>query len=198
MPPLVLRSRVVHTADFMRFALPHTLQFDVRSHAVDAHVVGMEEVVADVELAEPFGHGEAGEVCGLFRSTVEYEVEVGPLITIAISMVFEAAGSVRNLLIAGDGVQVDFCPADLEGRRQCGVCSDSRRHVVVYRAFVVRFVVALGVSGSPPLVACPYSAGVSRRSSMPAAPKSAASGNAKIGWPERLCEDLFELCATSP
>jgi hypothetical protein len=40
----------------------------------------VEQVVADVELAEPEGYGEAGEVCGLFGCAVERDVEVGPFL----------------------------------------------------------------------------------------------------------------------
>jgi hypothetical protein len=45
---------------------------------LDAHVVGVEEVVAQIQLAEPEGHSEAGEVRWLSGCAVERDVEVGP------------------------------------------------------------------------------------------------------------------------
>lgn len=77
MPSLVLRSRVFFRADFEWFALGHALQFDVRAHSLDAHVVDVVEVIANVELAEPEGDREAGEVWGLFGCAVEGDGEVG-------------------------------------------------------------------------------------------------------------------------
>lgn len=78
MPSLVLRSRVVFGSDCEGFALGDALQLDVRAHALDAHVVGVEEVVAQIQLAEPEGHSEAGEVRWLSGCAVERDVEVGP------------------------------------------------------------------------------------------------------------------------
>lgn len=84
MPPLVLRSRVVFGSDCEGLALSDSLQLDVRAHALDAHVVGVEEVIAQIQLAEPERNGEAGEVCRLFGCAVERDVEVGPLAGISI------------------------------------------------------------------------------------------------------------------
>ena len=83
MPSLVLRSRVVFGSDFEGLALGDALQLDVRADSLDAHVVGVEEVVANIHLAEPEGHGEAGEVWRLSGCAVERDVEVGPFVTIS-------------------------------------------------------------------------------------------------------------------
>jgi hypothetical protein len=53
---------------------------------VDAHAVCVEEVVAQIQLAEPERDGEAGEVCGLSGRAVEGDVEVGPFDCINISI----------------------------------------------------------------------------------------------------------------
>lgn len=86
-PPLVLRSRVVFGPDCEGLALGDALQLDVRAHALDAHVVGVEEVVAQIQLAEPEGHGETGEVGWLSGCAVERDVEVGPFVAISIWIV---------------------------------------------------------------------------------------------------------------
>ena len=83
MPSLVLRSRVVFGSDFEGLALGDALQLDVRADSLDAHVVGMEEVVANVHLAEPERHGEAGEVWRLSGCAMERDVEVGPVVAIS-------------------------------------------------------------------------------------------------------------------
>ena len=78
MPSLVLRSLVVLASDCVGFALDDSLQLNVRAHSVDAHTVSVEEVVAQIHLAEPEGYGEAGEVWRLSGCAVERDVEVGP------------------------------------------------------------------------------------------------------------------------
>lgn len=78
MPPLVLRSRVGFGSDCEGLALSDALQLHVRAHALNAHVVGVEEVVAQIQLAEPEGHGEAGKVWWLSGCAVERDVEVRP------------------------------------------------------------------------------------------------------------------------
>jgi len=82
-PSLVLRSRVVFGSDCEGFALGDSLQLDVRADSLDAHVVGVEEVVAQIQLAEPEGYGEAGEVWRLFGCAVERNVEVGSVVAIS-------------------------------------------------------------------------------------------------------------------
>jgi hypothetical protein len=46
----------------------------------------VEEVVAHIQLAEPEGHGEAGEVRWLSGCAVERDVEVGPFVAVSIWM----------------------------------------------------------------------------------------------------------------
>ena len=112
MPSLVLRSRVVFGSDCEGLALGDALQLDVRADAVDAHVVGVEEVVAQIQLAEPQGYGEASEVWRLSGCAVERDVEVGPFCSDLV------LGCGKVFSIAGHGdVQVDFFQAHLERRR---------------------------------------------------------------------------------
>lgn len=85
-PSLVLRSRVVFGSDCVRLALGDALQFDVRTDSLDAHVVGVEKVIAQIQLAEPEGHGEAGEVWRLSGCAVERDVEVRPFVAISTCM----------------------------------------------------------------------------------------------------------------
>jgi hypothetical protein len=47
----------------------------------------VEQVIADVELAEPEGYGKASEVCGLFGCAMERDVEVGPFVIVSTSIV---------------------------------------------------------------------------------------------------------------
>jgi hypothetical protein len=85
-PAPVLRPRVGSAVDCEGFAVRDALQLDVRAHSVDAHAVCVEEVVAQIQLAEPERNGEAGEVCGLSGRAVEGDVEVGPFDCINISI----------------------------------------------------------------------------------------------------------------
>ena len=93
MPSLVLRSRVVFGSDCEGFALGDALQLDVRTHSVDAHVVCVEEVIAQIQLAEPERYGEAGEVCGLSGCTVEGDMEIGPFDCIELVFAIDCAFS---------------------------------------------------------------------------------------------------------
>lgn len=121
MPTLVLRPRVLFCSDFEIFALLDALQFDVGAHAVDTHVVGVVEVVAQVELAEPERDGEAGEVGRLFGRVVEGYIEVGAGVLVSVLYSIGRTGA-REVL------QVYFFEADSErshclssqGRRHCG------------------------------------------------------------------------------
>lgn len=61
-----------------------TCLFDVGAHAEDAHVVGVVEVVAEVELAEPEGDGEAGEVGREACAAVEGYCKVGAGLRLAM------------------------------------------------------------------------------------------------------------------
>jgi hypothetical protein len=96
-PAPVLRPRVGHAVDCEGFAVRDALQLDVRAHSVDAHAVCVEEVVAQIQLAEPERDGEAGEVCGLSGCAVEGDVEVGPFNCIALVFAIESARSAGGL-----------------------------------------------------------------------------------------------------
>lgn len=130
MPALVLRPGVslVAGVEFERLALRDPLQFDVRAHRVDAHVVGVVEVVANVELAEPQRDREAGEVCGLLGGAVEGDVEVGPFLRkrdcISWGAFCRFGWSFHNVR---EIVQVDLLQTDSEGCKR-RLCSNLRRH----------------------------------------------------------------------
>ena len=79
-PAPVLRPRVGIAIDCERFAVCDPLQLDVRTNSVNAHVVCVEEVVAQVQLAEPERYCEAGEVCWLSGCAVECDMEVRPFV----------------------------------------------------------------------------------------------------------------------
>ena len=81
-PAPVLWPRVGVAINCEWFAMCDPLQFDVRANSVDAHVVCVVEVVAQVQLAEPEGYGETGEVCWLSGRTVEGDVKVGPFVAL--------------------------------------------------------------------------------------------------------------------
>jgi hypothetical protein len=83
-PAPVLRPRVGGAVDCEGFAVRDALQLDVRADSVDAHAVCVEEIVAQIQLAEPKRDGEAGEVCGLSGCAVEGDVEVGPFDCVAL------------------------------------------------------------------------------------------------------------------
>lgn len=85
---------------------------------MDAHIVCVEEVVAEIQLAEPERYGKAGEVRGLSGCAVEGDVEVGPFGSIALVFAIDCAFS----LMLGDVVQVDFLQTNPEGSR-CGLRS---------------------------------------------------------------------------
>jgi hypothetical protein len=110
-PAPVLRPRVGFAVDCEWFAVRDALQLDVRANSVDAHVVCVEEVVAQIQLAEPEGYGEAGEVRGLLGRAVEGDVEIGPFDCITLVFAIDCALS----LLLGDVVQVDFLQTNPEG-----------------------------------------------------------------------------------
>lgn len=113
MPALVDWPRVVLAVDDEGLALRYALQFDVRAHAVNAHLVGVVEVVAQVELAEPERNCEAGKVGGLGRCAVEGYVEVGPS-EYCISTLYRRFW--LRLRFVGDlDVQVNLFHANFEG-----------------------------------------------------------------------------------
>jgi hypothetical protein len=112
-PAPVLRPRVGFAVDCEWFAVRDALQLDVRANSVDAHVVCAEEVVAQIQLAEPEGYGEAGEVRGLSGCAVEGDVEIGPFD--GITSVFAIECSLSLSLLLGDFVQVDFLQTNPEG-----------------------------------------------------------------------------------
>lgn len=92
-PAPVLRPRVGIAVDCEWFAVRDALQLDVRTHSVDAHVVCVEEVIAQIQLAEPERYGEAGEVCGLSGCTVEGDMEIGPFDCIELVFAIDCAFS---------------------------------------------------------------------------------------------------------
>lgn len=87
-----------------------TCLFDVGAHAEDAHVVGVVEVVAEVELAEPEGDSEAGELWGLVVGAEEGDGESGTGWVLAIG---------GRDCVGRSSVQEDLFGADAEGSECC-------------------------------------------------------------------------------
>jgi hypothetical protein len=109
-PAPVLRLRVGYAVDCEWLAVRDALQLDVRANSVNAHVVCVEEVVAQIQLAEPEGYGKAGEVRGLSGCAVEGDVEIGPFDCITLVFAIDC-----TLSLLGDFVQVHFLQTNPEG-----------------------------------------------------------------------------------